>query len=182
MDGWIERLHADNYMQKMSFISYLLAPCIICFVSKQRQWVMSRNSAAPCQLFTSNSPSPSLLLRFQTALGDWLCQFKEKQLTIPWSACPVLLWPLPVLELPGSSRKWPEAKLFWRWDLFPIGIFCLWIVPSHLLGCQGCPFPWDFVCRCQKLQHFTEMCLLLRSPCSITARCILLFGTIWSNS
>lgn len=87
MGGWIERLHVDDYMEKMSFISYPLASCTICFVSKQRQWVMPCNSVAVPQLFTSNSPSPSILLCFQSAPGVRLLLFKEKQLSIPCLIC-----------------------------------------------------------------------------------------------
>lgn len=68
-DGWIERLHVDDYMQKMSSISYPLAPCIFCWVSKQKQWITPCNSATARQLFTSNSPSPRLLLHFQAEPG-----------------------------------------------------------------------------------------------------------------
>lgn len=78
-DGWIERLHKDNHIQKMSFVCSPLIPCIIYFVSKQRQWVSVYNSATACRLFTSNSLPLSFLLLFQTALGDWQHWFKKKR-------------------------------------------------------------------------------------------------------
>lgn len=59
----------DNYIEKMSFISSTLTPCVIYSVSQQRQWLAAFNSARACLLLTSNPLPASLLMLFQVAGG-----------------------------------------------------------------------------------------------------------------
>lgn len=151
-------------MEKMSFISYPLASWAICFVSEQRQWAMPCNSATVPQLFTGSSPSPSLLLHFQSAPGDRLLLFEERQLSIPCLICSFCTAvTFASMRASRFQQKVAGGKAFSKMGSLPHQRSLPWIVLPHLLSCQGHLLSQDFACRCQKLQHFTVTCLPLRS-------------------